>query len=161
MQTLRTPLALLAFLILITGTGCNPEEAPAGKLDAAAAEWLTDYPAALARAKAENKRVFLDFTGSDWCSACKLIKKKVLATGEFAAYAKDSLILVEIDFPMNKPQPDSLVKANKALAEKLKIDGYPTLVVVDAEGKELWREEGYDDETPAQYIAKLKAIQAK
>src|SRR2546426_8478057 len=34
---------------------------------ALAAEWLTDLPAAQATAKAENKVVLLDFTGSDWC----------------------------------------------------------------------------------------------
>jgi hypothetical protein len=37
-------------------------------LQASAAElqWLTDLPKAQAAAKAENKAVLLDFTGSDW-----------------------------------------------------------------------------------------------
>src|SRR5690349_8751855 len=33
--------------------------------------WTTDYKAALAQAKAQNRHVFLFFTGSDWCSWCK------------------------------------------------------------------------------------------
>lgn len=111
--------------------------------------------------KGRKKRIFLDFTGSDFCSACKAIKKKVLTSTEFLAYAKTDLVLVEADFPLNTPQSDALKAANKALSEKFKIDGYPTLVVTDADGKELWREEGYDDETPAQYVAKLKAIKPK
>ena len=133
--------------------GCDKDETPAA--------WLTDFPAALAKAKAGNKRIFLDFTGSDWCSACKAIKKKVLTSAAFAAYAKTALVLVEVDFPMNHPQSDALKAANQALADKFKIDGYPTLVVTDADGKELWREEGYDDDPPAQYVAKLKAIKLK
>ena len=42
------------------------------------ADWGTDYKAALAQAKAENKQVLLDFTGSDWCGYCKLLDKEVL-----------------------------------------------------------------------------------
>ena len=33
---------------------------------AAESSWLTDLPKAQAQAKAENKLVFLNFTGSDW-----------------------------------------------------------------------------------------------
>ena len=36
----------------------------------AADEWQTDYAKALATAKAQNKQVLLDFTGSDWCGPC-------------------------------------------------------------------------------------------
>ena len=168
---ITSTLTLASLLVAALCTGCKPDETTANKGDSAdasvpaapgeSAEWLTDFPAALAQAKAENKRVFLDFTGSDWCSACKLIKKKVLSTSEFSAFAKKNLILVEVDFPMNKTQPDALKAANKALADKFKVDGYPTLVVTDADGKELWREEGYDDEAPAKYVAKLAAIKAK
>ena len=33
----------------------------------AEAQWLTDYEKAQAEAKAENKLLLLNFTGSDWC----------------------------------------------------------------------------------------------
>ncbi|MDT8391733.1 MAG: thioredoxin family protein [Lentisphaeria bacterium] len=36
----------------------------------AAEGWMTDYDAALKKAKAENKVVILDFSGSDWCVWC-------------------------------------------------------------------------------------------
>jgi protein disulfide-isomerase len=100
----------------------------------------------------------MDFTGSDWCSACKTIKKKVLTSSEFAAFARESLVLLEVDFPMQKKQSDAQKKANEALSDKFKIEGYPTLVVVNAEGKQLWREEGYAGESPKEYVAKLKKI---
>ena len=43
--------------------------AVAATLNAAAAEssWSTDFPAAQALAKKENKLVVMNFTGSDWC----------------------------------------------------------------------------------------------
>ena len=47
-------------------------------------EWMTDVPAAQAKAKAENKLVLMDFTGSDWCGWCMKFKKEVYSTPEFA-----------------------------------------------------------------------------
>jgi thiol-disulfide isomerase/thioredoxin len=53
----------------------------------ATGEWETDYAKALAKAKAENKRVLLDFTGSDWCGPCIEFGNRVLSRPDFAAYA--------------------------------------------------------------------------
>ena len=69
----------------------------------AGAEWQTDYARALEKAKAENKRVLLDFTGSDWCGPCIELRKRVLSRPDFAAYAEKNLILVEIDYPKRPP----------------------------------------------------------
>src|ERR1019366_2897612 len=33
--------------------------------------WLTDFAAAKQQAAGENKKMLLDFTGSDWCYFCK------------------------------------------------------------------------------------------
>ena len=68
----------------------------------AADGWETDYEKALAKAKAENKHVFLDFTGSDWCGPCIELRKRVLSSKEFADYAAKNLVLVEIDYPQRK-----------------------------------------------------------
>ena len=38
---------------------------------------MTDYKAALAKAKAENKDVLIDFSGSDWCRWCVKLDKEV------------------------------------------------------------------------------------
>src|SRR2546428_11672224 len=94
-------------------------------------QWLTDLPKAQAQAKKENKLVMLDFTGSDWCGWCKKLNKEVFSTQDFAAYAKKSLVLVEVDFPRSKQQTEQLKKANKALQEKYQIQGYPTIIVLN------------------------------
>jgi len=114
---------------------------------ASAAEWLTDLPKAQAQAKKENKLVMLDFTGSDFCVQCKILKKKVFDTKEFATYASTNLVLVEVDFPEKKKLPDEQKKANDALAEVYKIEGYPTIVVLDKEGKKVGVLRPIDSET--------------
>jgi protein disulfide-isomerase len=126
---------------------------------AADGTWLTDLPKALEKAKAEKKMVLADFTGSDWCPPCKALHKNVLSSPEFLSYAKDNLVLVEIDFPRTKPQSDTLKKANKELAKKHDIEGYPTVIVFDSNGKELLKDVGYDGKgKAADYVAKLKGL---
>lgn len=121
-------------------------------------QWLTDLSKAQEKAKAEKKMVLVDFTGSDWCPPCKALHKNVLSSEDFLNYAKDNLVLVEIDFPQRKPQSAELKKANKALAKKHAIEGYPTVIVFDSEGKELSKESGYNGEKGADYVAKLKKL---
>ena len=111
--------------------------------NAAESTWLTDLPKAQAQAKSENKIVLMDFTGSDWCGWCIKFKKEVLDTAEFQAYAAKNVVLVELDYPNKKVQSDDLKKANAALKTQYDIHGYPTLLVLDQNGKEIGRQVGY------------------
>lgn len=104
---------------------------------AADSTWLTDLPKAKQQAKAEGKLVLLDFTGSDFCSSCIRLHKEVFPAKEFAAFAKQRLVLVEVDFPLKKKQPAALKAANEALSKEFKIDGYPTLILLGSDGKKL------------------------
>ena len=124
-------------------------------------DWLTDLPKALAQAKSEHKSVFMDFTGSDWCPACIEVHKKVLTTQLFEDYAKTNLVCVIVDFPNSKPQTDELKAANKALADKFHVEGFPTLILLNGDGKELNRELGYEGETPKDFIANLEKAKQK
>ena len=121
----------------------------------AAADWQTDYAKALETAKAENKRVLLDFTGSDWCGPCIQLHKRVFSRREFIDYAEKNLVLVEIDYPQRKKQSAALVQQNERLAKEYGIEekGYPTLVLLDPAGKIVRELQGYDGETPADMIA--------
>ena len=62
-------------------------------------QWLTDLPKAQAKAKAENKLIMLDFTGSDWCGWCIKLNKEVFSKPDFAEFARKNLVAVEVDFP--------------------------------------------------------------
>ena len=130
------------------------------QVNAAEAAWLTDLPQAQAEAKAENKIVLMDFTGSDWCPWCIKFKKEVLDTPQFQEYAAKNVVLVEVDYPRKKVQSDDLKKANAALKDQYKVDGFPTLVVLDKSGKEIGRQIGYEDGGPTAFIAKLEKFKA-
>jgi protein disulfide-isomerase len=118
--------------------------------------WLTDLPKAQAQAKAENKIVLMDFTGSDWCKWCVKFKEEVLDSREFKDYAAKNVVLVEVDFPRKKMLPSGQVMANSDLKDKYKIEGFPTLVVLNKDGKEIGRQEGYEEGGPKDFIAKLE-----
>ncbi|MFN7562312.1 MAG: thioredoxin family protein [Prosthecobacter sp.] len=105
--------------------------------------WEDNYDKALAEAKETNKLVLLDFTGSDWCGWCMKLDEEVFSKSDFKKYAKANLVLVELDYPRGKSQTKKLKEQNAALKSKFGISGYPTLIVVDAEGKEQARWGGY------------------
>jgi thiol-disulfide isomerase/thioredoxin len=125
---------------------------------AAEGEWLTDLAKAQEKAKAEKKLVLLDFTGSDWCPPCKNLHNTVLVSPEFTKFAKDNLVLVEVDFPRSKAQSAELKAANRKLSEKFNIEGYPTVIVLDASGKEVFKEVGYGGTSAKDYVAKLAKL---
>jgi protein disulfide-isomerase len=121
--------------------------------------WLTDLPKAQAKAKAEGKLVLVNFTGSDFCSSCMRLHKEVFPAKEFAEYAQKRLVLMEADFPMKKKQTPALKEANAALAKQFKVDGYPTLLVLNAEGKKLGEVE-FDlfDASPKDLVAAIEKV---
>ena len=127
------------------------------QVNAAESTWLTDLPKAQAQAKAENKIVLMDFTGSDWCGWCIKFKKDVLDTPEFQAYAAKNVVLVELDYPSKKEQSADLKKANAALKKQYEVSGFPTLVVLDKNGKEIGRQVGYSKGGPKAFIEKLES----
>src|SRR6516225_8545213 len=106
--------------------------------------WLTDFSKAQAQAKSEKKMVLMDFNGSDWCPPCKALRKNVLSSPEFTDYAKKNLVLVDVDFPKHKELAADQKQANDALAQKFGVEAFPTVVVLNSDGKEIKKSVGYD-----------------
>lgn len=121
------------------------------------AAWTEDFAAAQVRARDENKTMLVDFTGSDWSPPCVALEQHVFNSAPFQQYARDQHVLVKVDFPRNRLQPLPLREANALLARAYSIGGYPTVLVLNANGTELKRINGYQNQTPAQYIQLLKA----
>lgn len=121
------------------------------------ASWGTDFNGALDQAKAENRHVFLFFTGSDWCGWCMKLNKEILSTPEFAQYAQDKLALVELDYPHHKAQPNNVRVQNRTLATRYNITGFPTVIVLDSTGKAVARL-GYQEGGPGPFLSQLKAL---
>lgn len=121
------------------------------------AGWTEDYAKAVEKAKTEKKNLLLDFTGSDWCGYCKALDKEVFATPQFKSWAKDNVVLVKVDFPHSTPQTAKVKKQNGELKSKFPSDGYPTVLIVNPEGKEISRKVGYKiGSGPAAYLEGLK-----
>jgi thioredoxin-related protein len=119
--------------------------------------WLTNIEKAKELAKKETKAVLVEFTGSDWCPPCKALKKNVFNSAEFKAYAKKHLVLVELDFPRDKSKVSKeQATYNREQAKAFAVRGYPTIILMDADGKELTKKVGYGRTSVAKYIESLK-----
>lgn len=96
-------------------------------------EWHTDMNKAMELSQKNKKPLLLFFTGSDWCGWCMRLQKEVLKTEEFAKWANDNVILVELDFPKRTAQSAELKQQNASLARSFAVQGYPTVWFVDVQ----------------------------
>ena len=80
--------------------------------------------------------MLVEFTGSDWCPPCIAMRKNVFSKKEFVDAASKKYILVELDFPKGDK---AIAEKNEPYAEKYKIEGFPTVILFDSEGKEFTR----------------------
>ena len=119
--------------------------------------WITSYEQGQQEAKASNKLVLLDFTGSDWCGWCKLLDKEIFSQPAFKAYAGKHLVLVEVDFPRMKEIAAATKVQNERLAIKYRVQGFPTIIVLNGDGKKV-AEFGYMQGGPAAFIAELEKL---
>ncbi len=120
--------------------------------------WTTDYKQAQQEAKARHKLVLLEFTGSDWCGYCFQLDRAILSQPQFKDYASKNLVLMEVDFPRGKAQSVDTKRQNQQLAQRYQIEGFPTLVVLDGEGKTVWRYDGLYTGGVAAFLAELDKV---
>jgi thioredoxin-related protein len=119
--------------------------------------WITSYEQGQQEAKANNKLVLLDFTGSDWCGWCILLDREVFSKPQFKEYASKNLVLVEVDFPKMKPMPEAMRMQNIRLAQQYQVQGFPTIVVLNGDGRVV-AEFGYMQGGPDAFIAMLEKL---
>ena len=118
---------------------------------------LSGLNATLAQAKQENKIVYLLFTGSDWCPPCMRLNEEVFSQVAFLDYAAKELVIVKLDFPRKKAQSAELKAQNIALRDQFGIRGYPTVLLLTAEGK-LIDQTGYRRGGAEAYVEHLKGM---
>jgi|GEM_PF-811281 thioredoxin-related protein len=121
--------------------------------------WTDDFEEAKAQAKAENKFLLLDFTGSDWCGWCKRLDAEVFEKSDFKNYAKDNLVLVKLDFPRGFSLKKKTAEQNDKLAKEFGITGYPSIILLDPDGKKLTKT-GYQDGGAEAYVQHLESLLA-
>ncbi|HOZ75751.1 MAG TPA: thioredoxin family protein [Flavobacterium sp.] len=96
-------------------------------MDAQELKWETKMDEAVAKSIKTKKPLLLFFTGSDWCGWCIRLQNEVLKTPDFAKWAKDNVILVELDFPRRSPQQPEIAQQNNELQQIFAVRGYPTV----------------------------------
>jgi hypothetical protein len=117
-----------------------------------ASGWGDNYKEALATAAKENKKVLLDFTGSDWCGWCIRLKKETFDQPAFKDYADKNLVLVEVDFPQGKTLSNAVKMQNSSLQEQYQVQGFPTIVLLYPDGKVIKQQSGYIQGGPKGFI---------
>lgn len=125
--------------------------------------WNIDFDKVVNKAKSENKLILIDFTGSDWCMPCKMLEKNIFQSTQFVDFAKDSLILLKVDFPKRPENKlDSLQqRANNILGNKYGIKGLPTVIIMDGNQNEMDRIVGYPGLTPEEFLNKIRQLIGK
>ena len=99
-------------------------------------KWETNMEVASQIAMKTKKPLLMFFTGSDWCGWCIRLQNEVLKKPEFAAWAKENVVLVELDYPRRTPQLPEIQKQNMELQQIFAIQGYPTIWLANATKKD-------------------------
>ena len=124
---------------------------------AKATDWETDFKKASSTARTSGKYILLDFSGSDWCGWCIKLEKEVFSQDAFKDFAKEKLVCVLVDFPRSIEQTREQKQQNWNLATKYGIKGYPTIIILSADG-ELVSKTGYLQGGPEKYVQHLNKI---
>jgi len=119
--------------------------------------WLTDFEAAKKTAAEKKLPILADFSGSDWCGWCIKLDNEVFSKKEFKDFAKDNLVLFVADFPRASKQDEKTKKQNDELMKKHEVAGFPTVLLMDAEGK-VFARTGYERGGVSAYVEHLKKL---
>jgi thioredoxin-related protein len=107
--------------------------------------WEKKYGKAVETARKQNKPILIFFTGSDWCGPCKMLVEDFFESKRFGKLARENFVVYKADFPKNRYLVTlSQHKKNDYLSRMYGVNSYPTIVVIDKEGKELGRKSGYN-----------------
>ncbi len=134
-EPMRTPVAAsLALLVLATAPSCGRgggSAAHESRPGSGVAFASLDYDEALSRAKGERKLVMLDVY-TDWCGWCKKLDRDVFADARVAAALRDVV-----------PIKVNAEKGGEDVARRFSVQGFPTVLFVDATGALVHRIDGY------------------
>jgi len=100
---------------------------------------------ALQQARASSKLVFIDFF-TTWCPPCKKLNRETFPDPAVKAeLAKMVALKIDAESPVGQP-----------LAQRYKVTGYPTLLVLDPQGREVGRIVGFKE--PAVLVGLIQDI---
>src|SRR5262249_8705110 len=100
-------------------------------------DWVQDLEVAKQQASDGNKDILILFDGSDWCPPSVEPAREVFLRPEFLERAPHEFVLVHIDFPRTSVGESRVEDArrNERLQSYFDVQGYPTVILTDAEGR--------------------------
>jgi len=119
--------------------------------------WITDFEEAKKSAADRHLPILAYFSGSDWSNDCMRFDMMVLQTKVFQEYARSNLVLFQADLPRKNPLPEKINKQNIELRQKYGISKYPSVLLLDYEGK-LIATKNYEKSDPAIYVNELRSL---
>ena len=126
----------------------------AGSLFAAepGVKWETSLEAAQARARAEHKLILMD-VWTEWCGWCIKLQKDTFPTPVAqAALAKVVPLSLKTQLAHGEPTAQAYIE------KQYQVDGFPALIMLDADGKVVARQPGYMPGQPfADWVNKVAA----
>lgn len=127
-----------------------------------AGDYLTNFEAGKKKAASEKKALLVKFTGSDWCPPCKKLQKEVFSKSSFQEGVAEDFVVVVLDFPRKSEMTAEQTAANKKVAKAYKVKAYPTVLLMDAQGKVFKSTAGYNGSGAKAYLADIKtSLKAK
>lgn len=136
-------------------TSGSPSAAPAATaaFRADRVRWST-FGEGLEQARAEGKPMLVNFIAS-WCGYCQKMDRTTWKDTEVVRRAGD-LVTVRVDAEEGRERDGF---AGRELAQRYQVYGYPTLLVLDADGREIARTSGYQE--PGQLLGWLSGSLAR
>lgn len=124
-------------------------------------QWEPSFEIAKKVAKEKNELILLNFSGSDWCGPCIVLRKEYLESDIFTNYAKDHLVLVNADFPRKKKNlgNSDQIKRNENLAEVYNKNGiFPLTLLLNSDGKVLKTWQGKPDVSVEKWVQEVQGV---
>lgn len=100
-------------------------------------KWETRLADAQRRARAEKKLIFVD-VWTEWCIWCVRLQKNVFPTPEGQA-----ALAGVVPLSLKTQLMDGTPTENKSMEQRFKVQGFPALFVIDADGRVLREHGGY------------------
>ncbi len=143
--------------LLDGATGATDAPSPLPERDYSSIEfvgWNRHPGDAMKEARSQGRPLLILFTALSWSENARKLGDEVFLSRTFNDLARDQFVLAFLDYPQSL---NDAPRSMQMMKERYRIKGYPTIVLLDHDGKELWRRSGYVPGKAQDYFGELEA----